>query len=256
MSEDISRVLRGWDYEPGEVSARLIVAGDGRRVVQLRIDLGLMQMELVGRPDGTRPHGHESLLKHYMNLRDEYVADNNTDLGFTLDADACRELRDESLLYYYRYLSLFALRDWSGVERDTARNLACLDFLSKFAAADIDRRALEQYRPYILMMHSRSRSHKLIDMNRYDEAADEVESGLRSIKTFLEDNGREDIYEQLPEVEVLKRLAGEIESGRPKDPLETLREELAEAVRGERYERAAELRDRIRRMDAGTDSPT
>ena len=31
----------------------------------MRIDLGLLQMELDGRPDGQRPHGFESLLDYY-----------------------------------------------------------------------------------------------------------------------------------------------------------------------------------------------
>ena len=31
----------------------------------MRIDLGLIQMEIDGRPDGERPEGYESLLEFY-----------------------------------------------------------------------------------------------------------------------------------------------------------------------------------------------
>ena len=37
--------------------ARKIVGEDGKEKLQVRLDLGLLQMELNGRPDGERPHG-------------------------------------------------------------------------------------------------------------------------------------------------------------------------------------------------------
>ena len=52
VASDIDVIVRGWDFKPGMVQARLVRAVDGREVVQLRLDLGLLQMETVGRPDG------------------------------------------------------------------------------------------------------------------------------------------------------------------------------------------------------------
>ena len=54
---DIDTVLKGWDYRPGEVNARLVKARSGRQVLQMRVDMGLLQMETELRPDGNRPHG-------------------------------------------------------------------------------------------------------------------------------------------------------------------------------------------------------
>src|SRR5690348_9843892 len=54
---DIDRVLQEWPYQPGEISARLVRAADGREVVQMRVEMGLLQLETDGRPDGTRPSG-------------------------------------------------------------------------------------------------------------------------------------------------------------------------------------------------------
>ena len=34
--------------------------------MQLRIDLGILQMEMTGRPDGQRPHNCESLLVYHQ----------------------------------------------------------------------------------------------------------------------------------------------------------------------------------------------
>src|SRR5947209_20597866 len=53
---DITSALRGWAFEPGQVNVRLIRGNDGKPKLQLRLDLGLLQMELDGRPDGKRPH--------------------------------------------------------------------------------------------------------------------------------------------------------------------------------------------------------
>ena len=57
MSQDIDAALKGWDFRPGVVQARLVQAGDGRQVSQMRVDLGLLQIETTGRPDGTPATG-------------------------------------------------------------------------------------------------------------------------------------------------------------------------------------------------------
>ena len=54
---DLNNLLDGWSHEPGQVKARKIVGNDGREKLQLRIDLGVIQMEMQGRPDGERPFG-------------------------------------------------------------------------------------------------------------------------------------------------------------------------------------------------------
>jgi len=60
--QDIDDALRDWPYEPGVISARIVRARDGREVVQLRIEMGIMQMEVDHRPDGQRPGGFETYL--------------------------------------------------------------------------------------------------------------------------------------------------------------------------------------------------
>ena len=52
MSRDIDDALDGWEYKPDVVQARVTEAGDGRDVIQMRLDLGVLQLELAGRPDG------------------------------------------------------------------------------------------------------------------------------------------------------------------------------------------------------------
>ena len=64
-SKDILPLLKGWDYEPGTINVRKINGLDGKPKLQMRLDLGLLQMELTGRPDGAKPHGYDSLLDYY-----------------------------------------------------------------------------------------------------------------------------------------------------------------------------------------------
>ena len=62
---DISAVIRGWDYEAGTINVRKVAGLDGVPKLQMRLDLGLLQMELAGRPDGAKPHECESLLDYF-----------------------------------------------------------------------------------------------------------------------------------------------------------------------------------------------
>ena len=65
MSLDLNDLLRDWPHEPGMIKVRKILGADGKEKVQLRIDLGLIQMETTGRPDGLEPHDCESLLDYH-----------------------------------------------------------------------------------------------------------------------------------------------------------------------------------------------
>ena len=55
--KDIGHILKGWEYEAGTINVRRITGNDGQPKLQMRLDLGLLQMEMDGRPDGERPHG-------------------------------------------------------------------------------------------------------------------------------------------------------------------------------------------------------
>src|SRR5215210_485488 len=72
FSKDIVPLLKGWDYEPGTINVRKISGIDGAPKLQMRLDLGLLQMEMTGRPDGVRPHGCESLLEYFESQLKEH----------------------------------------------------------------------------------------------------------------------------------------------------------------------------------------
>src|SRR6187549_2621002 len=50
--ENIDRLLRDWPYDPQGISVRKKKGDDGREILQMRLDLGMLQLETTGRPDG------------------------------------------------------------------------------------------------------------------------------------------------------------------------------------------------------------
>jgi len=246
-SKDITPVLKGWDYEPGAINVRKINGADGQLKLQLRLDLGLLQMELTGRPDGARPHGCESLLDYFERELNEHRHRNGTELGFQLTSEQCQSLREEAVMYYHRYLSLFVLEDFGGVVRDTDRNLRVLDLCSKYATDEHDRLILEQYRPYIIMMNARAKASLAYNAKNYRAALRAVHEGLAATKEFFARFGQEEAYAKSSEVRVLKRFARDIRRRMPVDPLTKLNQQLGRAIKEERYEDAAFLRDQITR---------
>src|SRR6516165_9356177 len=107
MSQDLRPILAGWDFDPEGVQVRMITGEDGSEKLQMRIDLGLIQMELDGRPDGERPDGFESLLELY-----QAKARGAGEAGepFALETRDCAALMREGIQYYHRYLSAFHLQ--------------------------------------------------------------------------------------------------------------------------------------------------
>ncbi|HEY2586635.1 MAG TPA: UvrB/UvrC motif-containing protein [Tepidisphaeraceae bacterium] len=245
-SKDISSVLRGWAYEPGVINVRKIHGVDGLPKIQMRLDLGLLQMEMNGRPDGLRPHGYESLLEYYENqLAEHEKTHEGSASGFHLNPSQCASLREEAVQYYHRYLSLFVLEEFPGVVRDTGRNLRLLEICGKYADDEQDRLVLEQYRPYITMMHARAQASILNAEKKYPEALEKIEDGLAEIKDFFVRFGQEEAYNESSEVRVLKKFARDIRKKIPVSPLTRLQRKLEKAVKDERYEEAARLRDKI-----------
>lgn len=247
-SYDLRRILAGWDYESGQITVRKISGDDGTVKIQMRLDLGVFQMEVNGRPDGQRPHGAESFLDYLNANLEQYKERNGTDLGFELSPEACQALREEAVQYYHRYLAEFVLEDFEGVERDTSRNLTLLDLCRKYSQEESDREALEQYRPYLIMMNTRAQVHLALRKGRFKTALARVKSGLSMIRDIMTEAGYEEPLEESTEAGILLALQQEIAARMPTDPVERLESELEKAVAEERFEDAIVLRERIEAM--------
>src|ERR1043166_2585168 len=225
MSLDLNSILRDWPHENGSIKVRKIAGLDGREKLQLRVDLGVLQMELSGRPDGKRPQNGEA---------------------YELTAEQCAELQQEGIQYYHRYLSLFQINDFEGVVRDTQRNLDLFTFVSEHTDREEFSWSLQQFRPYVLMMNTRAKASIFLGQGKFAEAIAEIEHGRDAIVDFLQQSNFPELVSKSSEIAFLDEWLEEVKAKRPLSKLEIMQREMETAIAKQLYERAAELRDAIK----------
>ncbi len=245
MSLDLNDLLRDWPYEPGQLKVRKIAGSDGRDKLQLRIDLGLIQMETTGRPDGVRPHGSESLLTYHQGraTRAEKKAET-----YVLDAEAVGDLQQEGIQYYHRYISFFHLNEFDAVIRDTQRNLDMFAFVAEHAEREELTESVVQFTPYVLMMNTRARASIELESKDIPAALAKINDGIAEIRSFFETEELIEAMENSPELAFLGEWIEEIRAKQPLSKLEKMQREMDKAIANEAYERAAELRDAIQAL--------
>ena len=251
MSDDISEILRSWPYEPDK-AARRIVGNDGTEKLQVRTALGLEQYELDGRPDGWRPEGAESYLHLYKEQLRTCQQAPGADKVFQLSAEACANLRQESMLYYSRYLLYFQVGEYALVRRDAQRNMDVFRFVHDHAQREEDRVALDQYWPYIIRMHAMAEAMELMGDDDLQAALAVAARAVDRINALEEVDNETFSIEKMRSLGVLAQLMDELREKAPPDEGEIVRQRLRKAVAEQNYERAAQLRDILRAMDGQT----
>jgi len=220
---DIDTLLKNWGFRPGEVNARLVKARTGREVLQMRIDMGVVQMETDLRPDGQRPGGAET---YYDYLVSEAIRQGD---AFRLSQEQCAEADREFVQYYQRRLCWLSLREYRRAAQDADHSLAFMDFVHRHSPDDEWTLSHEQY---------------ALEEGGPETAISEINTGLARFRDLF---ARYDAAEQYADDELVRRLEEMRESVRQRyDVGRTLEEQLAEAVQVENYELAARIRDRIR----------
>ena len=248
MNFDISQLLEQWAYEPGQVVVRKFKGKDGTEKIQLRVDLGLLQMNAHGRPDAKRPFGHESLLEHYLSKLEKYRKGNaGNEAGFHLKAEDCARLQQEAIQYHHRYICLFQLEEYSAVVRDTDRNLKVFDFVQRYSAEELSW-SLQQFRPQLMMMRTRAKGSIALEAERHAEAIEIIESGIEELRSFYGEHTRPEGQDQSTEINSLEAWLEQIKSKRPLSEREKLETALNDALQREDYETAAQVRDALRNL--------
>lgn len=245
MRRDIDDALQGWPYdpEPGEVVARKLRARDGREVLQIRIELGLIQMEVEGRPDGTRPHQCPTYLS-YLEGRAK-AAGRRT--GWSMSAEQCAEADREFAQFYHRRVAWLALHSYERALSDADHTLALMDFVKGHANDAEYVAAHERFRGLVLFHRTQAAAALALERRRPDEAIDAVREGIAQISAFHQSWTAEVERDETPNESLIEQLRVlEVEIRKNFSVEKTLREQLDEAVADEDYELAARLRDKIR----------
>ena len=239
MNPDMTNLLRNWPHEPGELNVREVKASDGRRLLQVRVVLGILQFEANGRPDG-----EESLLEllnaELEDIRSKGVEPSN----FTIDENHAAALREEAALYHHRYVALLKLEDYAGVVADTTHNLTIFNLCRDHSVKEHDREVLEQFRAQVIATRARA------------QAAAEVRDGHAKAALLAIDLAIADIRSQCiprdgadpPEVGLLQGMRDVLVPRLPSSQRHELEQRLKAALQAENYELAALLRDEIRMM--------
>jgi hypothetical protein len=249
MDFDIAHLLDHWEYQAGQIVVRRFKGKDRKEKIQLRVDLGILQMNAEGRPDGKRPLGYSSLYDFYKARLYQHLAKHSgSDEGFRLTREDCAKLQLEALQYHQRYFCLLQLEDYDGVVRDAERNLAVFDFVTKHAESEELAWSLRQFQPQLLMVLARARAAQALQTNDYDAAIAYVQEGLEKIRAFFHEHGRTEAAEQSGEVVSLEAWLEEIRGKKPLTDRERLERALNEAVNREDYEKAAQVRDALKNL--------
>jgi hypothetical protein len=234
---DIDFILRQWSFKAGVIAARLVRATDGREVIQMRMDMGLLQMETTGRPDGEHPGGVDSCLEWLSEL-----ARGQGEL-FALSEAQCLEIDREFVQYYQRRVCCLALRQYGWALADADYTLQLMDFAAAHSPNPEWAVSHEQYRPFVLFHRIQAASMLAIEQSGAEAAIETINRGLDEMREVFVKFGAEEQFEQdelVRHLEMMKEsLRQEYKVGK------TLAEQLADAVAGEEYERAARLRDEI-----------
>lgn len=256
---DVSPILETWPLQPGGVTARRIVGDDGAEQVQLRIPMGLLQVYPDGRPDGTRPEGFDSLLDYLEHLAEEQHKEISADQWFDLDR--------EIMQFYHRRIAMLSLAeaqrreqfleqaaaDYGRVVRDADHNLRIMDFVKRYNNDNDFVATHEQYRPFVLGHRALAAGLYWICRNEPEEALDAIQVGLERLRQAYEERGDMEVLRRDPTAARLVRLTEQIRKDHsiPK----TLHEQLREAVDGEQFEKAVQIRDQIRQRNARLKPP-
>lgn len=240
--QHLDHILGDWPFDGEELCVRLVKGADNRDVIQLRIDLGILQLETSGRPDGFRPEGHETLLNLLMHKELE-------DPNLILDDETCVEIDREFVQFYHRRVAWLRLQHFEKAVADAEHTLSLMDYCKEHSPCEEWTMQHEQHRAFVLFHRSQAAALHAIESQDPHQAIAEINSGLELIEENFHEMGWEDQYESDELVERLNQLKTSLRNDFSIE--RSLEERLAEAVESEEYELAALLRDEMERKNAG-----
>jgi len=236
-SQHFDHLLVNWPFSIGQVLVRQVQGADGREVLQVRVDLGILQLECSGRPDGVKPEGFDTYYDYLVPLA---LEEGDT---FELDEQQCNEIDREFYQFYHRRICWLTLKRYREAVEDARHTLKLMDFSSAYAP-DAEWALLhEQYRPFVMFHKIQAAALVELDKNDPKTAAEAVDQGLAELAEVFEKHDATEHFEEDVFVIKLREMRTSIIEHYEVGP--SLAEQLAEAIAKEQYELAAELRDHI-----------
>ena len=177
--QHIDAILEDWPYKPDEVSVRMVDGKDGRSLIQMRIEMGILQLETTGRPDGEQPEGEKSYLEY---LRKRYKKLDRED-PFTIDE--CAECDREFVQYYHRRICWLAMREFQKAVVDADHTLKLMDLCKDHSPDEEWTSSHEQYRPFVMFHRIQAEALSALDHDGPKEAVAAVNVGPRQDEGYF-----------------------------------------------------------------------
>src|SRR5262245_32909076 len=173
MRRDMDEAIQGWPYEPepGEVIAREVQARDGRTVLQIRVELGVLQLEVNGRPDGARPHGFATYLDYLRYRAAGRGSGDGSSRGgastpWRMSQDHCTEADREFVQFYHRRVAWLALMRYDRALRDADHTLALMDFVVEHGINEEYIGSHERFRGLVLFHRNQAAAAMALERRR------------------------------------------------------------------------------------------
>ena len=188
--QHLDHLLAGWNFAPGEPLVRLVTGEDGRDLLQMRIDLGILQLETKGRPDGVMPEGFPTYYDYLMSLAKEGGED------FRLDVEHCMQIDREFYQFYHRRICWLTLKKYAETIEDAQHTISLMDFSTSYAPDPEWATLHEQYRPFV--MFHRIQAAALLNLEDDDpqSAKETIDKGLQSLAVIFEEHEATEFFNE------------------------------------------------------------
>jgi len=235
--QDIDEILKNWEFDPLGLNVRKLQT-ESREVLQMRVDMGVLQLEVTDRPDGSRPFGHPTMLDYLHSLTPV------DDEAPGLSDNEMLEVDREFVQFYHRRICWLQLKEFANVVRDAKHTLQLMDACRVCSSDEKWTLSHEQYRPFVMYHRTQAAALHLLEVTEDPESAIEcINHGLDELREVFETF---DALEQFENDELVQRLTEFRENLRARYEIgETLEERLQKAIENEQYEQAAKLRDEL-----------
>ncbi len=233
--DDISLILGRWEFSDGTPRVRYLDGIGENRRIQIRLEAGIIQFELQGRPDGKHPEGAESWLE-FWGASAEKLAQNE-----------CEILRGEVLLYHQRAAAFLMLEDFASVVRDCDRNLFAIDFVWSRATRGADLQPFDAIRIATVLLRTRAEASMCIRIRDTQGALAAIDRGLANLHGGAGSSHRL-AEDDSSEASMLRAMRDTLVPKLPSSQRVDLESRLKHALRMENYELAAILRNELRQI--------
>jgi len=230
-SDDIREILTRWPWSGDGPRARLLVGADGVERLQVRLEAGLLQFEGVGRPDGARPDGLES------------VWDAARARGGRAGPGAAESMRQEAQLFHQRARAWFLLGAFDRASADCARNAAAMQWLIENALPEIDPVPLQSIRFAAILLQARADATGCSRRGDTQGALAAIDRALAMMQRVQQEHDAVST-----EVVMLRTLRDAFVPKLPSSQRADLEQRLRDAVRCENFALASILRDELRQI--------